>query len=145
MDEFEVLIAIVVGVFKLIAWIFKTLFRGVRGIARLGRGPQAEESARPELIRIADPKKQQRERAKQPLKNASFVAVRENRMPSPNEVARYKNEWEVPPPPPPGSFIPPPPRRRAARPQPGAAASTEALSPEMVRDAIVLDAIFRRR
>jgi hypothetical protein len=32
MDEFELLVAIVVGIFKLIRWILKTLFRGIFGI-----------------------------------------------------------------------------------------------------------------
>jgi hypothetical protein len=65
-------------------------------------------------------------------------------VPPPSEIARYKSEWEVPPPPPPGTYIPPPPRRRAARPQ-AAAKGTEAVTPELLRDAILLDAIFRRR
>jgi hypothetical protein len=43
MDEFEILIAIIVGIFKLIRWIVKTLFRGIFGLfGALKRAQQGE-------------------------------------------------------------------------------------------------------
>jgi hypothetical protein len=140
MDEFEVLIALLVAIFKLIVWIFRTWFRALRWLFTLGR-LRPQQRADPARLAPAPKEKGAPVRTPRP---ASYVAVRENRVASQADIARYKSEWDVPPPPPPGT--PPPPRRRRARAAARPLADDEqGITPEMLRDAIVLDALLARR
>jgi hypothetical protein len=126
MDEFELLIGILVGLFKLVRWILKTIFGALGAILGAGRRafrPRVEERAAPARI----------SRGKVP-------------QPSPPPRARPRGSVLAPPP---GddTWVPPPPPpsfARAAASAPAAEAGSW-LTPELVRDALVLDTLLHRR
>src|SRR2546423_11583753 len=56
MDELELLIAIVVGIFKLIRWILRSLWRGVAGTLGFLKRAQAGETGKPAATRAVPQK-----------------------------------------------------------------------------------------
>src|SRR5581483_559498 len=141
MDEFELLIGILVGLFKLVSWIFKLVFRLLGGILGAGRRafrPRVEErAAPPRLARAQSPRSAPRSppprsAPRSPPRAAPARAVAAFAPPS------LVDDAYAPPPP------PPPPRA-------GSAADLDAdgggdwLTPSLVRDALVLDTLLHRR
>jgi hypothetical protein len=127
MDELEVLIAILVGLYKLVRFILRTLFRGVASLFSVGRRafrPAVAERAAPARMMKAAPARRA-------------------------QAARPAARPHAPPPlaPPPLLSVP------ASAPAPDrvvdAYAETEReqgwLTPELARDAILLDALLNRR
>jgi hypothetical protein len=131
MDELEVLIAIVVGLYKLVRFILRTLFRGVASLFSVGRRafrPTVTERAAPARMMKAAPA-----RRAQPARPAARPLARSPHGPPP--------------------LAPPPLALGAVAPAPDrvvdAYAETEReqgwLTPELARDAILLDALLNRR
>src|SRR5437588_1754461 len=56
MDELELLVAIVVGIFKLIRWIFRSIFRMFGGIFGFLKRAQAGETGKPAATRAVPQK-----------------------------------------------------------------------------------------
>src|SRR5581483_9029040 len=116
MDEFELLIGILVGLFKLVSWIFKLVFRLLGGILGAGRRafrPRVEERAAPPRLARAQ---------------------------SPRSAPRSPPPRSAPRSPPRAA----PPRAGSAA-DLDADGGGDWLTPSLVRDALVLDTLLHRR
>ncbi|HUS63959.1 MAG TPA: hypothetical protein VMZ28_05410 [Kofleriaceae bacterium] len=130
MDEFEVLIAILRGLYKLVRFIFVSLFRLVRGAFRFVARAQSGGAAAQRQPARSVPPAASRPAPPPPRARPTYLAGMDPSHP----------DW-VPPPPPPGAM--PARRRPMARPTP--ALLDDFFDPAAIRDAIVLDAVMRRR